>query len=78
MLGIHKGYDVSYLTDAVGGGGADYYLSAAGGGGEPPGFWTGKAAAVLGLTGEVDAGQMRQLYHHSIAPDGSMVGSKPY
>jgi conjugative relaxase-like TrwC/TraI family protein len=78
VLGIHKGYDVRYLTEAVGGGGADYYLSAVRDGGEPPGFWTGKGAAVLGLTGEVDAGQMQQLYHHSIAPDGSMVGSKPY
>lgn len=78
MLGIHKGYDVRYLTEAVGGGGADYYLSASEGGGEPAGFWTGKGAAVLGLTGEVDADQMRQLYHHNIAPDGSAVGNRPY
>jgi conjugative relaxase-like TrwC/TraI family protein len=78
VLGIHKGYDVRYLTDAVGGTGADYYLSASRDGGEPPGFWTGQAAGVLGLSGEVDAGQMRQLYHHNIAPDGNVIGSKPY
>ena len=71
MLSIHAGYDISYLTDAVGTGGADYYLCAAGQHGEPPGFWMGKGAAALGLSGEVDAKVMRALYHHDIAPDGS-------
>ena len=71
MLSIHAGYDISYLTDAVGKGGADYYLSAAGQHGEPPGFWMGKGAAALGLSGEVDAKVMRALYHHDVAPDGS-------
>ena len=71
MLSIHAGYDISYLTDAVGEGGTDYYLSAAGQHGEPPGFWMGKGAAALGLSGEVDAKVMRALYHHEVAPDGS-------
>jgi conjugative relaxase-like TrwC/TraI family protein len=71
MLSLHAGYDIAYLTDAVGSGGAEYYLSAAGPGGEPPGFWAGKAAAALGLAGEVDARVMRALYHHDVAPDGS-------
>jgi hypothetical protein len=71
MLSIHAGYDIAYLTDAVGKGGADYYLSAAGPGSEPPGFWIGKGAQALGLTGEVDPKVMRALYHHDIGPDGS-------
>ena len=71
MLTLHAGYDIAYLTDAVGQGGADYYLSAAGPGGEPPGFWTGKGAAALGLAGEVDAQVMRALYHHDVGPDGT-------
>jgi conjugative relaxase-like TrwC/TraI family protein len=71
MLSLHAGYDIAYLTDAVGSGGAEYYLSAAGPGGEPPGFWAGKAAAALGLAGEVDARIMRALYHHDVGPDGS-------
>ena len=70
MLCLHAGYDVAYLTDAVGKGGADYYLSAAEGGGEPPGFWAGKGAQALGLAGEVAAQVMRDLYHHSVKPGG--------
>jgi len=70
MLSLHAGYDVAYLTDAVGSGGADYYLSAAGKNGEPPGFWAGKGAEALGLTGEVDAQVMRDLYHHGKGPGG--------
>jgi conjugative relaxase-like TrwC/TraI family protein len=75
MLSLHAGYDISYLTDAVGQGGAEYYLSAAGPGGEPPGFWAGKGAQALGLAGEVDAGVMRALYHHDIAPDGTRLNT---
>jgi hypothetical protein len=51
MVSIHAGYDIAYLTDAVGTGGADYYLSAAGQHGEPPGFWMGKGAAALDRRG---------------------------
>ena len=70
MLSLHAGYDVSYLTDAVGTGGTDYYLSASGKHGEPPGYWTGRGAEALGLAGEVDAQVMRALYHHGIRPGG--------
>jgi conjugative relaxase-like TrwC/TraI family protein len=70
MLSLHAGYDVAYLTDAVGRVGADYYLSAAEGGGEPPGFWAGKGAKALGLEGQADAQVMRNLYHRSVKPDG--------
>src|ERR1022692_4644332 len=77
MLTVHKGYDVGYLTGAVGGGGADYYLSAVGDGGEPPGVWTGRGAEVLGLSGQVKDDVMRNLYHRSVAPDGTVVGRPP-
>jgi conjugative relaxase-like TrwC/TraI family protein len=80
MLSIHAGYDIAYLTDAVGQGGAEYYLSAAGQHGEPPGFWMGKGAQTLGLSGEVDPKVMRALYHHDIAPDGpplEIPGGRP-
>jgi conjugative relaxase-like TrwC/TraI family protein len=73
MLSLHAGYDIAYLTDAVGQGGAEYYLSAAGPGGEPPGFWAGQGARTLGLAGEVDASVMRALYHHDVAPDGTRL-----
>ena len=69
-LSLHAGYDVGYLTDSVGSGGVDYYLSAAGSGGEEPGLWMGRAAADLGLSGDVDATVMRNLYHRDIHPDG--------
>ncbi len=36
----------------------DYYL----GGGEPPGQWVGEGAAKLGLSGEIDSDQFRQLF----------------
>jgi conjugative relaxase-like TrwC/TraI family protein len=71
MLSLHAGYDVAYLTDAVGRVGTDYYLSAAEGGGEPPGFWAGKGAKALSLEGQVDAQVMRNLHHRSIGPDGA-------
>jgi len=53
MLSIQAGYDIADLTDAGGTGGAGYYLSAAGQHAEPPGFWMGKGAEALGLSGEV-------------------------
>ena len=77
MLTVSNGYDVAYLTDAVGAFGADYYLSASAGGGEPPGFWTGKGADVLGLTGNVDAATIKALYHAGRTPAGTVIGSKP-
>ncbi len=73
MLTLHAGYDIAYLTNAVGKGGADYYLSSCTDGGEPPGFWAGKGAEDLGLRGEVNPQTMRALYHHSVKPDGEVM-----
>ena len=66
---IKTGYDVDYYLDQVG---ADYYLTAAG---EPPGIWGGAAAPGLGLVGHVDPKVMRGLYHHDVAPDGTLLGT---
>ena len=81
VASLHTGYDTGYLTDAVGTG-ADYYLGAQG---EPPGYWQGAGAAVLGLSGPIggpdDAGKasaevMRRLYHEDIGPDGQVLGRR--
>jgi conjugative relaxase-like TrwC/TraI family protein len=75
VLSLHTGYDVAYLTDAVGSGqaGADYYTGAEG---EPPGYWQGAGAAALGLDGQVDAGVMRALYHDDVGPDGEVLARR--
>jgi conjugative relaxase-like TrwC/TraI family protein len=75
VLSLHTGYDVAYLTDAVGGGQApsDYYAGAEG---EPPGYWQGAGAAALGLAGQVDAGVMRALYHEDVGPDGEVLARR--
>ncbi len=70
MLSIHKGYDVDYLTRSVGET-VGYLLDAKG---EPPGFWTGRGAADLGLSGDVDAEVMKALYERGKAPDGRQLG----
>jgi conjugative relaxase-like TrwC/TraI family protein len=81
---LHTGYDTGYLTDAVGKGrtGADYYTGEAG---EPPGYWQGRGAAALGLSGEIggqdEAGKasaavMRRLYHEDIGPDGQVLARR--
>lgn len=46
-----------YYLEAVAGGREDYYL----GSGEAPGVWAGRDAETLGLTGEVDADDLRAL-----------------
>ena len=60
---VTKGYDVEYVTKGTG---TAYYC----GGKEPPGQWWGRGAETLGLRGQVDAEQMKALYHHDIGPDG--------
>lgn len=63
MLSVATGYDPGYLTRQVAPGAEGYYLSAVGaGGGEPPGRWTGRGCAELGLAGLVDADVMTALY----------------
>lgn len=39
--------------------------------GEPPGQWTGKDAAALGLTDQVDPEVSARLYQHNIGPGGA-------
>ena len=46
-----------------------YYTAA----GEPPGQWAGKAAARLGLTGQVNPGVIERLYQHNIGPGGEVL-----
>ena len=77
LLSTANGYDVGYLTGTVATGRENYYLSAAEHGGEPPGRWSGRGAADLGLRGEVNAEQMRALYHEHVAPDGTRLGGRP-
>ena len=70
---LHAGHDVAYFTRGQGSGGCvgamSYYTEA----GEPPGQWAGKAAARLGLTGQVDPGVIERLYQHNIGPGGEVL-----
>lgn len=68
MLLISKGSDPGYPTKAVGQGAEHYYLRSIDEAGEPPGIWLGAAAGELGLTGEVDAAVMTNLYTDFIDP----------
>ena len=70
---LHAGHDVAYFTRGQGSGGCvgamSYYTAA----GEPPGQWAGKAAARLGLAGQVDPGVIERLYQHNIGPSGEVL-----
>ena len=70
---LHAGHDVAYFTRGQGGGGCagamSYYTAA----GEPPGQWTGKGAAVLGLAGTADPDVIERLYQESIGPGGELL-----
>jgi conjugative relaxase-like TrwC/TraI family protein len=57
-----RGYD--YLTKEVATSRHDYYT----GSGEAPGQWAGRSAALLGLSGEVDADEMAVLYGRFVVP----------
>ena len=64
---------MAYLTagqHAGGCAGAMSYYTAAG---EPPGRWAGKAAAALGLTGQVDSAVIGRLYQRNIGPGGELL-----
>ncbi|WP_436493409.1 MobF family relaxase [Actinokineospora sp. HUAS TT18] len=67
MLTISSGHSASYLTDAVATGRENYYTGAVAAG-EPPGRWSGRGAAALGLTGLVDTQDMTALYERFIDP----------
>ena len=81
IITIAKGHDASYPWKQIGaaepgkpakhlGRGVGYYLSPAEKGGEPPGIWTGKAVAELGLRpGEtVDRQVFERLYGQHLDP----------
>ena len=73
---LHKGRDPRYLTEGAGAGhagGTRYYTEAAG---EPPGQWAGRAAATLGLAGDVDADQLQALYMDRVGPDGERLDAR--
>lgn len=75
MISISPGHAVDYLTGEVATGRENYYTGAVAAG-EPPGFWSGRGAAALGLTGEVDAQDMTTLYEHRLDPRDSASGSQ--
>ena len=81
IITIAKGHDASYPWKQIGaaepgkaatnsGKGVGYYLSPAEKGGEPPGIWTGKAGAELGLQpgGTVDRQVFERLYGQHLDP----------
>ena len=73
LVTLHAGHDVAYFTsgqDRGGCAGAMSYYTAAG---EPPGQWTGKGAAALGLSGQVDLAVIGVLYQHNIGPGGELL-----
>jgi len=74
VLSVHSGHAVSYLTDQVAAGRESYYTGAVDAG-EPPGRWSGAGADALGLAGDVDADQMKMIYHHLIDPRDPHSGS---
>ena len=42
----------------------------------PPGQWAGKAAARLGLTGQVDPGMIERLYQQNIGPNAEVLARR--
>jgi hypothetical protein len=70
---LRAGHDVAYFTSGQGRGGCagamSYYTAA----GEPPGQWTGKGAAALGLSGQVDRGVIGRLYQENTGPGGELL-----
>lgn len=78
MLTIGKGYATSYLTNTAAG--REAYYTTAVAAGEPAGTWSGAGAAVLGLSGDVDADQLEAIYHRLIDPrdPDATLGDPPY
>ncbi|MGD9525578.1 MAG: MobF family relaxase [Pseudonocardia sp.] len=67
MLRIARGYSPEYLLKEVATGRENYYTGAVAEG-EPPGRWWGAGAAKLGLTGLVEAQDMRAVYERFLDP----------
>ena len=80
IITISKGHDASYPWKQIGTdtsgtsrnshAGVGYYLSPAERGGEPPGIWTGRGVAELGLRlgATVDRSVFEPLYGHHVDP----------
>ena len=67
MLSVASGYSPDYLLNEVATGRENYYTGAVAEG-EPPGRWWGAGAEKLGLSGLVDAQDMRALYERFLDP----------
>jgi conjugative relaxase-like TrwC/TraI family protein len=67
VLRVSRGYSPEYLLKEVATGRENYYTGAVTDG-EPPGRWWGAGAEKLGLTGLVDAQDMRALYERYLDP----------
>jgi len=67
MLKIERGYSPEYLLKEIATGRESYYTGAVAAG-EPPGRWWGAGAEKLGLTGLVDAQDMRAVYERFLDP----------
>ena len=67
VLRIVTGYSPEYLLKEVATGRENYYTGAVAQG-EPPGRWWGAGAEKLGLTGLVDAQDMRAVYERFLDP----------
>jgi conjugative relaxase-like TrwC/TraI family protein len=67
MLTISSGHSADYLLNAVATGRENYYTGAVAAG-EPPGRWYGAGADELGLSGLVDAQDMKAVYEHYLDP----------
>ncbi len=75
LVSIRKGHDVRYFTnaDGVGCAGAMAYYTK---GGEPRGQWAGRAAARLGLAGQVDPQVLEALFMENIGPGGEVLAPR--
>ncbi|MCF7552169.1 MobF family relaxase [Pseudonocardia sp. WMMC193] len=67
MLTVGPGYSPDYLLKEVATGRENYYTGAVTEG-EPPGRWWGRGAEQLGLTGLVDAQDMRAVFERFLDP----------
>ena len=76
MMTMTGGYSVDYLINEVGPGRENYYLAGVKQGNEPPGLWRGRAAARLGLEGEVRPADMKLVYEKGVTRDGQPLGRK--
>jgi hypothetical protein len=75
VLSIASGYSPEYLLKEVATGRENYYTRAVAEG-EPPGRWWGAGAEKLGLTGLVDAQDMRAVYERFLDPRAEGFGDR--